>query len=876
MKQLYYISALFLSILFCSCKKTYNNIVFETQLSENWSVQTSANVAEKGEQISMPAFNSQQWYQTTVPSTVLNTLVKNGVYSDVFFSNNLEKIPTEQFKVSWWYRTEFEIDAQNTNCNYQLVFEGLNYRANIWLNGSLIAASDTTEGSFRIFKINLDTHTVSEKNALAVEIFPPSPTDLTIGFVDWNPWAPDNNMGIWRGVKLLCSKAISLQNVFVQTTFNDETFTTAKLQITADLVNLSDTEVETEIEGKIENIKFSQKYTLAAREHKIINFTPENVKELTLKSPRLWYPNNLGEPNLYELELCAKVDEEISDIKKERFGIRKVEQYINNEGHKGYRINGKKVLIKGAGWVDDLMLADSDEKVEAQIKYAKHMNLNTIRLEGFWGNNKTIYEKADEHGILLMIGWSCHWEWTGYCGRPETEFMCISSPEDIDLQSKAYIDQVVWLRNHPSIFLWVFGSDKLPTPELEQKLTDYMKIADPSRPILGCCKYQDFGTNHFNISKISGPTAVKMLGPYAYVTPNYWYIDTIAGGAYGFNTETGPGPQVPPLESIKKMIPQENLWPIDTIWNYHLGRNEFQTLNRYLAAFNARYGEAQSVEEFAFKSQVSNYEAIRGMFEAFAANKYKSTGVIQWMLNSAWPEMFWQLYDWYLMPNGAFYGTKTACQPLSLIYNYKNKNIYLSNDYNRDYTNLQAEIRVFDINSKEVFSENVKVDISETESKQIFEMPSLTNISTTYFIDLRLKGNDATEISRNFYWLSTKDDVPDFEKTEWHCTPYKSYGDFNLLNTMAKAEVVVNHHFENKGEETEITVEIENKSEVIAFFIEFQLINENTNQSILPIFWNDNYISLLPHEKRTLSASFSTKTNSNIKPKFAYKGMNVN
>ena len=862
---------LFLSLISCSNIDDSSN--FKTKLSTNWKVKSTKEVIDKGENISSVEFNDASWYTSTIPSTVLNTLINNEVYTDVYKGDNLNKIPTDQFQDAWWYRSVFDIENIESNDNFSLLFEGINYRANIWLNGYLIASSDSIESPFRIYDIDITKYVLEGENALAVEVFPPQKLDLTIGFVDWNPNAPDNNMGIWREVYLKRSKGVSVKNTFVQTQLSSK-LDEASLTITTELSNHQNKEVQAKLVVEIDDITFSEQFTLTPHESKLVEFSTDKYKELIFKNPRLWWPNNLGEPNLYNCKISIYTEDKKTHEECVRFGIREIEQYINNEGHKGFMVNGKKVLIKGGGWVDDIMLADSEEKVEAQVKYAKHMNLNTIRLEGFWGNSKAIYEKADENGILLIVGWSCHWEWEGYCGRPEIEHMSITSKEDIDLQSRAYADQVIWLRNHPSVFLWAYGSDKLPLPELEQKLNEYVKSADPTRPILASCKYQDFGTEHYNISEISGPTRVKMLGPYAYVTPNYWYLDKNLGGAYGFNTETGPGPQVPPIESIKKMIPKENLWPIDDMWEFHLGRNEFQSLDRYLKAFNARYGEATSLEDFAFRSQISNYEAIRAMFEAFAVNKYNATGVIQWMLNSAWPEMFWQLYDWYLMPNGAFYGTKVACQPLSLIYNYGDNNIYISNEFNEAYNDLTAEISILDINSQIVLSEQVNVDVKATSSHKIFDIPLIPNISTTYFVDLKLK-QEGKELSRNFYWLSTKQDVLDFEKSDWFITPNSDYCDFTELNNMSEAKVRTNAVFNEIDKDQTLTLEIENISNVIAFFIELKILGQKSKQTILPVFWDDNYISLLPGEKRIIQANISNESLNGDIPVFEYKGLNV-
>ena len=849
---------------------------------KEWKIQNSSIVGTNGNEISGHMYNDKTWIKTIVPSTVFNSLVKNGIHKDIYKGKNLEKIDTKPFLTPWWYRTNFNIDDPDKV--YSLTFNGINYSADIWLNGKRIANKQNIQSAFKIFTLDVTNAILKGKNVLAVEIFPPEKTDLTIGFVDWNPQAPDKNMGIWRGVTLEKTKEVSLKNIFVKSKLDLETLQDANLIITAELVNHSSKKTSTTIDLSIdEDISISKVISLNPNESKMIQFSSNDFSQLHIQNPKLWWTNNLGEPNLYDLNISATVANTISDKEHVRFGIRDISEYTTQEGHKGYKLNGKKILIKGAGWVDDLLLGDTPEKVEAQMQYVKHMNLNTIRLEGFWGNDQTLYEKADELGILIMIGWSCQWEWEGYCNREElTKYMSITEPEDMQLHADGYRDQVIWLRNHPSVFLWTYGSDKLPVPELEQKLNDYVKEYDNTRPIVASCKYKDFDLEYnnngdiiggyINESEISGPTGVKMLGPYAYITPNYWYVDSIAGGAFGFNTETGPGPQIPPLESLKKMIPKDKLWPINDVWNYHNGRNEFQTLDRYVKAFNGRYGESDNVESFAFISQVSNYEAIRAMFEAFAVNKYKATGVIDWMLNSAWPETFWQLYDWYLMPNGAFYGTKKACQPLGLIYNYGDRSIYINNEYNEYYSNLKAEISIYNINSTELLKKEIPISVKERESKKIFDILEIKGLSKTYFLSMKLIDEKGNEISNNFYWLSTKEDVLDFKNSTWFMTPISDYADFKALNNMPKSTVDVSHRFTDNS----ITVNIKNSSDKIAFFIDLQLKGSKSGKSILPIFWDDNYISLLPGEEREIKASFNLNKKEDGKPVFTYKGFNLN
>ena len=852
------------SVLSCQDKSAF--VPEEMLLQDNWILFSSDEIKADGKEISSPAFNPEEVYPTSVPNTVLAALVDNEVYTNIHMGDNFGKIPKEPFTVPWWYRKTFTIQS-GENETQRLVFEGINYRANVWLNGQIIASADTMEGCFRMFDFDVSEQIKQGENILAVEVIPPKDQELTIGFVDWNPWPADNNLGLWRPVKLVKSGAVAIKNLYVKPTLNTETLNEASLQISAELFNYSDESVSGELVCEIENIKISQTYSIGPKSKTKVILSPDEHSVLNIENPRIWWPHNLGEPNLYEINATATIANNVTDSKSTRFGIRSVEDYINEKGHRGYIVNGKKILIKGGGWVDDVMLADDDNKVEAQIQYVKNMNMNTIRLEGFWGRNKKIYDLADENGILVMIGWSCQWEWEGYCGRPEDDtYMSIFTPEDVALHSRSYMDQVRWLRNHPSVFLWVFGSDKLVIPELEQKLIDFIAKEDGTRPTLGACKYQT--------SELTGFTAVKMLGPYKYVTPNYWYLDTKNGGAYGFNTETGPGCQPPPLESIKKMIPEDKLWPMNEIWDYHTGRNEFATFRDWIKPFNARYGEAENVEEFAFNAQLSNYEAIRAMFEAFAVNKHNATGVIQWMLNSAVPNMLWQVYDWYLMPTGAFYGTMHGCEPLNLVYNYKDKSIYLTNEFHEAKDQLTAEIKLLDFNSKVILEKEVETNVGENTAVKIFEMPSLSGLTSVYFVDLKLKDNSGKLVSENFYWLSSKEDVLDFEKTEWHLTPNKQYADFSALKNLPETSVEINHEFVDNGDKQEIKVVASNPSDRLAFFIELALTDQATGQTVLPTFWEDNYISLLPGESKEVKG-YVNKENLTGAPGFRYQGLNV-
>ncbi|MDO6601587.1 glycosyl hydrolase 2 galactose-binding domain-containing protein [Arenibacter palladensis] len=846
---------------------------FQIKLSDNWRIQSSNKVSEKGSEISTKATISENWFPAVVPSTVLNTLVANKVYENPYFGENLKTIPTEQFKVSWWYTTSFELTKEQSNGFGTLKFDGINYKANVWLNGKLIADASAIDGAFRITSFDVSSNIKSGSNILAIEVIPPQPGDFSIGFVDWNPAPPDGDMGIFRPVTLHLHGGVQIEKPFVQTKVNLDTLKEADITVSAELINYSNTAITGDLIGTIGAAVFKKNIHLAPNNKELITFDSKEFVGLNFKEPKLWWPINLGNPDLYDLDLKFVAKEEVLDTAQLRFGIRDIQDYWLNDIHRGYKVNGQKVLIKGAGWTDDLLLMDTDESIEAQVKYVKQMNLNCIRLEGFWGKDHKLYDLCDEHGILLMVGWSCHWEHEIHMGVPVNErFGGVYKPEHISHVAQAWEDQVIWLRNHPSIFVWTVASDKVPITELEQKYIDTFAKYDPTRPYLnstgGVGSDQHVIGSEDVISEISGSSGVKMLGPYAYTAPVYWFTDTKFGGAYGFNTETGPGAQVPQLESLKKMIPQEQLWPMGDAWNYHCGRYEFADLSRFNKAIEEKYGAPKSLEEFDKKAQAMNYELMRPMFEAFQVNKKKSTGIVQWMLNAAWPKMYWQLYDYYLNPTAAFYATQKACLPLSLIYNYGDKQIYAINDHHRSVENLTAHIRVYSMGSEILFEDRVNFTMDPDSSKSILALGELKGLTTTYFVDLRLLDKKGEEIANNFYWLSTKEEVLDYEADlgpfAFH-TPSKVYADFTQLNELPKTQLQQSHYFEQDGEQQNIKVELKNNSDHIAFLINLKVVDKKTGDLILPIFWEDNFINLLPGEERMVCANFKGTSEAELK-----------
>jgi len=311
------------------------------------------------------------------------------------------------------------------------------------------------------------------------------------------------------------------------------------------------------------------------------------------------------------------------------------------------------------------------------------------------------------------------------------------------------------------------------------------------------------------------------------------------------------------------------------MWNFHSGRKDFNTMKVYLTALENKYGQPKDLEDLAAKAQLMNYEAIRPMFEAFVINRPKATGVVQWMLNSPWPEFYWQLYDYYLMPTGAYYGTKKAGQPLTAIYNYFDQTIHLSNDAPAGVKNIKAELRLLDQNSKVIFEKSEVISLGSNVSRSWLKIPELKGNRQVYFLDLKIRDDRGKVLADNFYWLATEKDQLDWSQYFWFYTPQKKYADFKALNDLPAAKLEATKSVKLSDDEYEITVKLKNPSDKLAFFTELQLNNPENNKAILPVFWSDNYISLLPGEEKVLTVKCRKSNAGQKEPVVRIKGYNV-
>ena len=842
----------------------------------SWRLQSSAKVAETGDVLSRPGYEAGSWLAITVPNTVVGALVESDHFKDPYFGMNLRSIPgttypigerftllpmpeDSPFKPSWWYRTEFEIPSALAGRSLALRFEGINYRANIWMNGTRLAAEKEIAGAFRRYE--LDASAVAragEKNAVAVEVLAPEPTDLAFMWVDWNPTPADKNMGLWGEVALLDSGPIALRNPHVVTKLDLPSLSQARLTVTVEARNTTDRPVGGVVRGAIEAIQFAKRIALGPREKAVVRFTPEDVPQLTVANPRLWWPYRMGPPNLHTLVVDADVEGAVSDRQQLRFGIVQHDSELTKEGHRLFKVNGKPILIRGGGWASDMLLRPaSRERLEAELRYTREMGLNTIRLEGKLEGN-LFYELADQYGILVMAGWCCcdHWEhWDKW------------DEEDHRVGPASLRDQLLRIRNHPSVFVWLNGSDFPPVAKVEQAYLDVLKSVEWPKPILSNATDTP--------GPVSGPSGVKMRGPYDYIPPSYWLLDKKRGGAFGFATEVGPGAAVPPLDSLKQMLPEKSLWPMDDVWRFHAGGDEFKDIKLFTGALEGRYGKATDAADYARKAQALAYEGQRAMFEAFGRNKYTATGVIQWMLNNAWPSMIWHLYDWYLRPGGGYYGSKKACEPLHVQYSYDDRSVAVVNDLPEGVQGLKVKARVYDLAMAERFAREGSVDVGADGVARVFVIPKLSGLTKTYFLRLDLEDAGGRPRSSNVYWLSTQEDVIDLGNTKyWWYTPTKVHADLKSLAALPATTLAVTAGFDDAGREWNGRVTVENTGRALAFQAHLKAVDPASGREILPVYWEDNYVALFPGEKRELRV-FVPRRPGEARPRVDFDAWNV-
>ncbi len=847
------------------------------QLLHGWEIQSSCEAKDSGEKISQSGFVATGWHKTTVPNTVVGTLVDDKTYPDPTYATNLKSFPGmnyssatffanqdmpdgSPFKCSWWWRNEFVLPAAYAKKNIAIHFPGINYRANVWFNGQKIADAQDVAGTYRIFEFDLTKYAKpGANNVIALEITAPAKEDLGITWVDWNPTPADKDLGIWKEVSVTATGPVLIRNPFVKSQLNDD-FTAADLTISADLRNDSTAAVKGALAAEVDGKSVRLPVELAAGETKTVRFEPAQFSELKFAKPRLWWPYTVGTPYLYRANLQFFTGDEISDVASVSFGIRQVTSELTEKGHRLFKINGRKILIRGAAWAPDMFLRPMSKKLDADLRYAKDMGLNTIRLEGRIDRDE-LFNKTDELGILVMPGWTCCDAW---------ELWDKWTADSRKVAAASMSDQAHRLRNHASVFVWLYGSDNPPPADVEKMYLTILHDAEWPNPSVSSASATP--------TTITGNSGVKMTGPYEYVPPVYWLADTTAGGAYGYNTETSPGPAIPTLESVKRFIPKEHLWPMDDVWNYHAGGERFTTVNVFSEGLNKRYGAATSLEDYERKAQAAAYDGERAMFESYGRNKYVATGVIQWMLNNAWPSLIWHLYDYYLVPGGGYFGTKKAMEALHVQYGYDDQTIAVVNDTYQEHKRMKVRARVYSLDAKLLADKEEAIDVPADAAVKAFDLPKPDGLTTTFFVKLDLRDSNGENVSDNFYWLSAKADTLDWaHKQDTVYTPQAEFGDLTGLNSLPQIKLQTSALVEQKpGAATGTArVRMKNTSSSVAFQIRLRLADKKDDQDVVPVFWEDNYFSLLPGQERVVSVSYDSTVLRGAHPVIQIGGFNI-
>ena len=827
----------------------------------HWQIQSSAKAQQGGAEISSAGFSTRDWYPVSGRATVMAGLLENGVYKDVFHSDNLRAVEEPDasgnlFVVPWWYRSEFTLAKAVPGLRTLLRTNGVIASADVWVNGHQVADHSELAGAYPVHEFDITRWVHAGSNTVALRMHPGDPRNsLSIGWVDWNPTPPDNNMGPWRGVDIVQTGPVELRYPQVTSALSLPNLAHAALTVKVQARNLDVVAHEATITGEVAGVPLRQTIRLAPGQVQTVLFSPATVPGLDLSHPKVWWPVGMGAHPLYSLQLAASVDGATSDKAGATFGIRSVSSQLTKQGYRQFVVNGKPLLIRGAGWAPDMFLRDDPARMEAEFSYVRNLGLNTIRSEGKLEDAR-FYELADRDGILILAGWECCDMWESAAktgGKPWNE-------TDVRTARDSMASEARLLRNHPSVIAFLIGSDNAPPPAIAKMYVDTLHAEDWPLPIIAAASDQ--------ATVETGPSGMKMTGPYAWVPPAYWYADKL-GGAFGFNSETGAGAVVPRLEDLERMLSpqeQEALWKYPQTRQYHASAawSPFASLVPFDTALARRYGAPKDLADYVAKAQLDNYDNTRAQFEAFKAHMdaaRPATGVIYWMLNNAWPSLHWHLYDWYMNPAGAYFGAKKANEPLHIQYAYDTHGVVLVNHTLADAQGLQARIRVRNLDGSVRYERKLQgMALAGNHAQQVATLPTPDGLSRTYFVELELAAADGTPLSRNVYWLSTRPDALDWAKSNWYLTPLTQYADLTALQSLpgATSEVQATVRHEGAGDIVTVTLSMPAASRGVALFQHLS-IKQSDGQPVLPVLWSDNDVTLWPGESLTLTARFAAQ-----------------
>jgi exo-1,4-beta-D-glucosaminidase len=856
------------------------------ELAQGWRLSSARDVSAGGAEVSSAGYRADDWHAIKqMPATVLEALQDDGTYPNLYFGTNLrDDVPQDLYQQDWWYRTTFTAPAGHSD--YSLAFPGINYRAEIWLNGQMIADSKQIVGMYVSHDLDV-TRWIrpGEPNTLAVKVTPEQAiqdvdgVELADSWYDWLNWKylgyqgpqknpangnsfpPDRNAGIWKPVYLRTSGSATVGPSTVTTELPLPATDSARLTIDTAVRNDSPQRRRGVLRATITragkpDIQVEQPVTLNPGQSRDVTFSPDTFAALRVDHPDLWWPYTMGKPDLYDLRVEFRQYDRVVDSTQQRFGIRTVTQHrdqddqypeLGNGGSFYLSVNGRDFLIRGATYTPDLLYKYDPDRETAILHYVKDLGLNMLRLEGkFPGDHLT--ETADELGIPLMYGWMCCNQWEKWWQW---------DTEDRNVAQASMRSQIEEFGPHASAFIWANGSDGRPPPEVRGWYHDILGQEHWQNAVVDTVS----SINHDESGDIAWD-GIQMAGPYSWRPPSYWFAGKYAA-TRGASAEQGDNEHIPPYASLKQFIPADKMWPINDDWYFHAGSNASNSqLSSIRTAIVQRYGSSRSAEEFARKAQLAHYESTRAQFEAFAAggwDNHKMT--IYWMLNNHWPSFFGNLFDYYLRPGGAYYGAKTGLRPLSVVFDsyatgdHTQAKITAVNQSPQDRNGLSVRVRTYDLAGRVRDDRTVDgIDIPSGGAVPAMTLPKIPVNSPVYFVRAELLDHTGTVLSENVYWQSQqRDDVGDPRNDAAFELKQASWADMTALNTMARTPLDI--HAQHAADGDGITIQLANPSKQVAFFERAEVMSTRDGDEILPIEYSDNYVTVFPGETVTLRAT---------------------
>lgn len=820
-------------------------------ISSGWQLRDSSNVPQAGGEISQASYQPKNWYTATVPGTVLTTLVANKVYPEPLYgeNNRPDKIPDSLCRMTYWYRTTFTVPKSYTGKTVWLNFDGINYAAEVWVNGKQVGK---IRGAFTrgVFDIS-DVVSPGKEAALAVLISPQpnpgvphehtiaagmganggitaldGPTFLcSIGW-DWIPAIRDRNAGIWRKVFLSATGPVLVKNPLVTSDLPLPSLDSADVSIQTEIQNTSGEAQKGVLKGHFGEVSFQVPVEVAARATQLISLTPKTVAQLHLTKPRLWWPNGFGPQNLYTLDLAFEVGGKVSDQKQVNFGIRKINYTVADSENLTLSVNGVRVFCKGGNWgMDEAMKRIPRERLEAQIRMHQIANYTMVRNWVGQSTTEDFYDMCDKYGLLL---------WDEFFQPNPSDG---PDPADLDTYLANVREKILRYRNHPAIAVWCARNEGYPPKEIDDALRKLMGELEPVR------LYQPSST---------AGRGVNSGGPYFWRTPREFYDFGEA-----FKTEIG-SMSVPTLESIMGMMPEKDLSTINDDWAEHDFARGAQAGDRYPSIIESRYGRVANVADFVRKAQLANYEAYRAMYEGRTAKLFKpATAVITWMSNPAQPSFVWQLYHHDLEPNASLFAARKACEQVHVQLNEKNGSINVINNFATALSNAAVTATVYNLDGSVASKQDMKVS-APGSTATVLEFGKYS-ASPVHFVKLELRDAAGKLLSDNFYWRGLADQPDNLQ-------------DLNKLPVVTLDAKVKRH--DSKGK-CLIDLTLHNPGKQVALMAHVQLRRQTSDERVLPVFYTDNYVSLVPNESRTITIEAAQGDLKGESPLIVVDGWNI-